>query len=320
LHCASAINFSTYVLNFNRIMTKSFIRFSLYALSSLILFVAVAVCALLWNSHRKINRVISVAVTPVAYTNDASSVERGKYLYQARGCAECHGENGAGKTFINDPNGLSARGANLTLGSGSTVKNYTEQDWVRSIRHGIKPDGRPLFIMPSEDYARFSDKDVADIVAYVRALPAQETAQGSLFQLPLIVKLVYGAGILKDSAAKIDHSLPPAQAVPTGVTLEHGRYLVQTCAGCHGQKLEGGKIVGAPPDWPPAANLSARAGGVMSKYLTIEQFKTMMHTGVRPDGSKVNSAMPFQSFQHINDVDLQAMHLYLRSLSSDSTK
>jgi mono/diheme cytochrome c family protein len=297
-------------------MAKRFIRFSLYAVSSLIVLAIVAVSTLLWNSHRKLNRVMSVNVAPVAYASDAASIERGKYLFQARGCAECHGENGAGKTFIDEPNGFYARGANLTSGSGSAVKPYTEKDWVRSIRHGIKPDGRPLFIMPSEDYARFSDKDVADIVAYIRALPAQQAEAGSLYRLPLIVKLVHGAGILKDSAEKIDHSQPPAQPVPVGVTLEHGRYLVQTCTGCHGAKLEGGKIAGAPPHWPPAANLSGSTDSVMGKYLTTEQFKTMMHTGVRPDGSKVNSTMPFQSFQHINDVDLQAMHLYLRSLGT----
>ena len=297
-------------------MTRKLLRFSLYTAASLLIVAAIAAAALLWNSHRKINRVISVAVTPVAYASDHMAVERGKYLYQARGCAECHGDSGAGRVFVNEPNGLYARGANLTLGSGSAVRKYTEQDWVRSIRHGVKPDGRPLFFMPAEDYARFSDNDVADIVAYVRSLPAQDAEPGPLHQLPLIVKLVHGAGILKDSAEKIDHSLPPAQPVPVGATLEHGRYLVQTCAGCHGLKLEGGAIAGAPPDWPPAANLSAGQSGVMGKYLSAEQFKTMMHKGERPDGTKVSEVMPFKSFQHINDVDLQAMFIYLKSLGA----
>ena len=297
-------------------MTKKLFRFSLYTAVSLIVLAAVAVTALLWNSHRKIHRVMSVAVAPVAYSSDTTAVERGKYLYQARGCAECHGDSGTGRAFVDAPDGLYGRGANLTLGNGSAVQKYTEQDWVRSIRHGIKPDGRPLFLMPSEDYARFSDKDVADIVAYVRALPAQDAEPGPLYRLSLIVKLVHGAGILKDSAEKIDHALPPAQPVPAGATLEHGRYLVQTCAGCHGQNLQGGSIPGGPPDWPPAANLAAGQTGVMGKYPSAEQFKTMMHTGAWPDGSKVNSVKPFLSFQHINDVDLQAMFIYLQSLGS----
>lgn len=297
-------------------MTKKLLRFTAYTAASLIVLAAVAATTLLWNSHRKIHRVVSVAVTPVAYASDTTAVERGKYLYQARGCAECHGDSGAGRAFVDEPNGLYGRGANLTVGNGSAVRKYTEQDWVRSIRHGIKPDGRPLFLMPSEDYAGFSDKDMADIVAYVRALPAQDAEPGPLYRLPLIVKLVHGAGILKDSAEKIDHARPPTQPVPVGATLEHGRYLVQTCAGCHGPKLQGGSIPGGPPHWPPAANLAAGQSGVMGKYLSAEQFKTMMHTGVRPEGGKVNSVMPFQSFQHINDVDLQAMFIYLKSLGA----
>jgi mono/diheme cytochrome c family protein len=291
-------------------------RITLYALGAVTSLVVVASAALVWNSDRKINRVISLAVAPIAYSTDATAVERGKYLYQARGCAECHGDNGTGQTFINDPNGLYARGANLTLGTGSAIRKYTELDWVRSIRHGVKPDGRPLFIMPSEDYSRFSDNDVADIVAYVRSLPAQDAEPGPLYRLPLIVKLVHGAGILKDSAEKIDHSLPPQQPVPVGATLEHGRYLAQTCAGCHGAKLQGGNITGAPPDWPPAANLTAGQTGVMGLYQSVDQFKNMMHTGARPDGSKVNSAMPFKSFQYINDTDLGALFVYLKSLGA----
>ena len=42
----------------------------------------------------------------------------------------------------------------------------------------------------------------------------------------------------------------------------------------------------------------------------------MMHKGERPDGTKVSEVMPFKSFQHINDVDLQAMFIYLKSLGA----
>ena len=53
----------------------------------------------------------------VPLREDVASIERGRYLFASRGCADCHGANGAGHTFINDPNGLLVRGPNLTSGA-----------------------------------------------------------------------------------------------------------------------------------------------------------------------------------------------------------
>ncbi len=300
---------------------KKPLKITLYAFGAALMVVALAVAALLWNSHRKINRVVDVAAAAVPFVDLADvalkteAVARGKYLYEARGCIECHGANGAGKTVIDDPNGLFVRGANLTPGKGGAVGSYTERDWVLAIRHGVKPDGRPAFIMPSQDYNRLTDGDLADLVAYIRTLPPVDGA-GTEIRLPLIVKLVHGAGILKDAAEQIDHRLPPSTPVPVAATVEHGRYVAQTCIGCHGAKLEGGPIVGAPPHWPPAANLNGDQAGAMARYQTVEQFKTMMRTGQRPDGSKVNSAMPFEALKLTNDTDIEAMYKYFKSLGT----
>ena len=48
------------------------------------------------------------------------------------------------------------------------VAHCSADDWVRTVRHGVKPDGTPLFIMPSDDYARFSDADLAALTALMR--------------------------------------------------------------------------------------------------------------------------------------------------------
>jgi mono/diheme cytochrome c family protein len=294
---------------------KKTLKITLYILGILVMLAALVAAVLLWNSQHKINRVVEVTAAAVPYAAGSDSVERGKYLYQARGCAECHGDNGAGKTVIDDPNGLFVHGANLTQGKASAIRNYTELDWVRAIRHGVKPDGRPAFIMPSQDYNRFTDGDLADLVAYVRALPPVD-GTGTEIRLPLIVKLVHGAGILKDAAEQIDHTLAPSQPVPMGATVEHGQYVAQTCIGCHGAKMEGGPIAGAPPDWPPAANLNGDKAGPLVRYQNLEQFKTMLHTGIRPDGSKVNAAMPFAAFKFMNDTDTEALFKYFKSLGA----
>jgi mono/diheme cytochrome c family protein len=95
--------------------------------------------------------------------------------------------------------------------------------------------------------------------------------------------------------------------------VEHGAYVAATCRGCHRENLEGGPVGGAPPEWPPAANLTP-SGGVMARYDSAEKFVAMMRTGNRPDGTKVNDAMPFMSLRNMNDTDLNAVYAYLRSL------
>lgn len=263
--------------------------------------------------ERKMQRRIDVKVQPVALREDAASIERGRYLYLSRGCTECHGINGAGREFINDGKGMRIHAPNLTPGQGSAVANYNAEDWVRTIRHGVKPNGRPAIVMPSEDYARFTDDDLAALVAYIRKMPAVD-GQGAVLQMPALVKTLYATGVMHDAAEIIDHSLPPSQPVPETVSPQHGAYVVNSCIGCHGAQLSGGKIPGTPPEWPAAANLTPGEGTAMSHYPTPQAFAQMFKTGKRPDGTSVSQVMPFLSLKEMNDTDVQALYLHLKSL------
>ncbi len=261
--------------------------------------------------ERKRERVIKLDVKTISVVADAAALERGKYLFMSRGCGDCHAANGAGRAFINEPGGgLYVRSPNIT--PGGVVAAYTELDWVRAIRHGVKPDGRPLFIMPSEDYNRFTDRDLAALIAYARGLPSVSGGSAE-FRVPLLVKALYVVGVVKDSAEKIDHSLPPASPVPEGVTPEHGKYVANLCIGCHGDGLSGGKIPGGPPDWPAASNLTPGPGTVLTVYDSAEKFKAMFRSGKRPDGSAI-TVMPFETLREINDTDVSALYAYLKQL------
>ena len=259
-------------------------------------------------------RRIDITVAPVALRGDAAAVERGRYLYSSRGCVDCHGANGGGATLADDGKGLKLAGPNLTAGN-PRMASYQPTDWVRSIRHGVGTDGRVLRLMPSEDYNRLTDDDLASIVAYVRQLAPQSGQEHGIIQLPLPGRVMYGLGRIPEAVTKIDHSLPPAKAVPEGVTLDHGRYVAQMCAGCHGARLLGGKIAGAPPDWPAAARLVPGEGNVMPRYKDAEAFVTMMRSGKRADGSAI-AVMPFASLKTMSDTDLRALHLYLAQLGA----
>lgn len=263
--------------------------------------------------ERKMQRTVGVQVRPVALRSDAASIERGRYLYLSRGCTECHGVNGAGGDVMNDGKGMHVHAPNITPGPGSVVANYSATDWVRTVRHGVKPDGRPAIVMPSEDYARMTDDDLAAMVAYLRHMPPAE-GRSAVLQMPPLVKALYAAGVMHDAAEVIDHRLPPSAPVPEAVTIEHGAYVANSCIGCHGSRLSGGKIPGTPPEWPAAANLTPGEGSAMGHYPTVESFAEMFKTGRRPDGTELSKVMPFTSLKEMSDTDVRATYLYLKSL------
>jgi mono/diheme cytochrome c family protein len=267
------------------------------------------------QADAKMRRHVDVPAHPIVLRTDTPSIERGRYLFNSRGCTDCHGASGQGRTFINDGKGMLVAGPNISPGPGNVVSHYLAEDWERTIRHGVKPNGRPLMIMPAEDYNRLTDDDLASLVAYVRQLPPV-AGQGAVLQLPMPVKALYGLGLINDAAATIDHSLPPQQPVPEGVTAEHGRYVASMCMGCHGARLAGGKIPGAPPDWPAAAKLTPGQGSAMPRYVNAQAFVAMLRSGLRPDGSAVSTVMPFEALKHLNDTDAQALYAYLSTLEA----
>lgn len=293
---------------------KRWIKIPLIGLAAVLAAGTATVVFAVHNSQSRMTRSIVQPAYALALKDDAASIERGRYLFQSRGCADCHGHDGAGRVFVNDEGmGLKLAGPNISPGPGSVVAHYQAEDWERTLRHGVKPSGRPLMVMPAEDYARWTDGDVAAVAAYVRALPP--VAGGpAVLQLPLPVRVMYGLGLMPDAAERIDHTLPPAQPVPEGVTTRHGQYVANGCIGCHGAQLSGGKIPGAPPDWPAAANLTPGEGSAMARYADPAAFRAMLRSGRRPDGSAVSRVMPFEALAQMNDTDIDAAYVYLKSL------
>jgi mono/diheme cytochrome c family protein len=261
-------------------------------------------------AERKMARKVDIAVKPVAYTTDPQALLRGKYLYESRGCTHCHGVDGAGRLFV-DNGSLRLAGPNIS--PAGVAAAYKPEDWVRILRHGVKPNGRPAMIMPSEDYNRFTDSDLASLVAYTRSL-APVQGMTAVLELPLPVRILYAFGAIKDAAEKIDHSLAPAQPVPEAVDAKHGAYVANMCIGCHGERLSGGKIPGGPPDWPAAANLTPGEGSSMTRYKDSAAFIAMLRSGKRPDGTPIK-VMPFESLAKLNDVDSQALYEYLKTVA-----
>ena len=262
--------------------------------------------------EKKMLRHIDVPATAVALVNDAAHVARGRYLFNTRGCATCHGADGAGAVVIDTPPMLVVS-PNITAGANSVTRGYTSTDWVRTLRHGVKPNRTPVMIMPSEDYSRLTDDDVAALIAYAQQL-APVAGRSAVVRLPVAVKVMYAFGKVRDAAEIIDHALPPPVPVAATVSVAHGAYVAQSCIGCHGMHLSGGRIPGAPYDWPAPANLTPGAGSVMQRYPSADLFMAMLRSGQRPDGSAISPVMPFPALREMSEVDVRALYAYLQTL------
>jgi len=265
-----------------------------------------------FGSERKMHRQVAVNVAPIAVATDQAALTRGAYLYKSRGCAECHGVDGAGKVVIDD-GGFYVKSPNIVPSGATGTANYKPDDWVRTIRHGVKPNGEPVFIMPSEDFNRLTDADVGAIVGYVGSLPPANGTPAEM-RVPLIVRFLYAAGAVKDAAEKIDHSLPPQQPPNDSDELAHGAYVAAACKGCHNDAFSGGPIPGAPPSWPAAANLTAGSESVLPRYPDAAALIAMFRSGRRPDGSAVSTVMPFGMLKEISDDDASALYGFLKTL------
>jgi mono/diheme cytochrome c family protein len=248
------------------------------------------------------------------------AIERGKHLVSARyGCMDCHGENFGGGVMVDDPAMGSLLGPNLTLGEGSVTREYAAADWDRIVRHGIRKDGRPA-LMPSEDFVKMSDRELSDVITYIRSLPPVDNAVPESSLGP-VGKIMLATGKLRLSVhAVTDHEAAhAADPPPAGETLEFGAHIAQVCTGCHRADLQGGPIVQGPPDWAPARNLTPHEDGLAG--WTFEQFDSAMRKGVRPNGEALKAPMSIMTpyAANMTETEMKALWLYISSIEAKPT-
>lgn len=290
---------------------KRWIRIGLVGVAGLALVAAMAVAAATWRGGQRLTQTLRPPVSRLQIPADAAALARGRYLYAAIGCAGCHQADGAGRVLWDG--GLTVlRSPQIAPGRGSAVTGYQGEDWVRAVRHGVGRNATALLSMPSVDYQHLSDADLGAVAAYVGTLPPLDQAPRR-HDISWRFRALIGAGVVPLAPDLLVPGVQPAAAQAPAVTEAWGRYLAQTCVGCHGERLSGGKIPGLPPGTPPAANLTAAADGAMSRYPTLAQFQAMLKSGRRPDGSKV-AVMPFESLSRLDDTDTAALYLHLKSL------
>ena len=263
-------------------------------------------------SERRFRKTYNVEPGPVVVRSDAPTLARGQHIAVTRGCTDCHGEAMSGKVFIDAPPMARLFASNLTPGRGGVGGTYRDADWVRAVRHGVGPEGKPLLFMPSHEFHALSDEDVGALVAYLKSLPPVDNTLPENSVGPLGRVLYLTGQVPLVPAELIDHKAPRRPAPAAGTTPEYGAYLATGCTGCHGPGLSGGTIPGGPPDAPAAANLTMHESG-LARW-TEQDFFRAMREGRRPDGSELDSFMPWRTTARMTDEEIKAIWAYLQSV------
>jgi mono/diheme cytochrome c family protein len=182
---------------------KRFLKVVGILIGALVAIVAITLVTVIVLSNRRQAAHYEVDCPSVTLPTGEDALAEGRRLFTTRGCVDCHAEDGGGKVIMDAPPGLLV-GTNLT----EVATRYSDQDFVRAIRHGVAKDGRPLLMMPSLEFWEMSDRDVGMILAYVRSLPRVERDLPTSELRPLGNALHVFGLFPAISAEKIDHDAP----------------------------------------------------------------------------------------------------------------
>jgi len=265
------------------------------------------------SSSSRVNRKYDIAPDDVTVHNNEEVLARGQHLVEI-GCTDCHGADLSGKAVINEAPVASIFASNLTAGQGGIGESYSDVDWIRAIRHGVGPDGKPLLVMPSQVYYYYSDDDVAAIVAYAKSV-APVNNELPPRQLGPVGRTLFTAGMLPAPAAElVDHTASRPPAPEPGVTAAYGEYIAgRGCADCHGANFAGSSVPGGlpAPNLTPAGNLA---------NWSEDDFIATIRSGFTPEGHQLDSKeMPWPTYSLMTDEELQAVWLFLQELPAEQS-
>ena len=239
-----------------------------------------------------------VAATPVVIPGDP--VE-GLRVATRVGCLGCHGEDGGGTELWGEPGKFKVYSANLS----ETRKNYDDAGIESLLRKGRTHDGHRPLGMPVFMFEHLSDREVRDITAWLRSIPAVANPGLKKTWLSDEVKKQ-----LDDGTYPYDDDQPTPGMVPPDVPptdpIALGKHLAYTsCTECHGRDLNGWSTDDPTPSL------------IVAKAYTSETFSRLMKTGIAANGKETKtgfmSSVARGRLAILTDAEIDALKRYLDS-------
>ena len=256
-----------------------------------------------------------------------ADIESGRYLAIAADCMACHtapaGKPYAGDYAIESPLGT-IYATNITPSKTAGIGNYTEAQFARALREGVRADGSHLYpAMPYTSYSMLTDSDVHKLYSYfMHAVEPVNDPAGSQTKLPFPFNVrmsMLAWNVIFLDAKRFVPDASKSQQINRGEYLADG---LAHCSTCHTPRnfLMGEKgglaLAGAPLGPWHAPNITAdKVSGVggWSDAELVQYMKTGHVEGKGQAGGAMAEAVT-NSFQHLRDDDIAAIVAYLRTV------
>ena len=256
---------------------------------------------------------------------DRALVERGHYIFDAAGCGSCHAgvKPLAGGRPIETPFGT-FYSPNITPDKKYGIGAWSEEDFVRALRHGRMPNNQHLFpAFPYTSFTGMTREDMHALYAYLMTQPAY-AVKNKPHKLPPLFRSRAMVGQWKAVNFRPGPFKPDRSE---SREWNRGAYLANAlghCGECHTprgmlggmnrSRLMAGNRKG--PGGIPVPNITPDRNTGIGLWKLHDLFN-FFDRGVKPDGSSVSGRMAEvlgASTMRLTPADKRALEVYLMSL------
>lgn len=275
--------------------------------------IALTVVILSVQGHGLATRSVGGEFQPLRTAPDSSLIERGRHLSEIR-CAGCHaGDPARPDVLSGGRDNLLARIGGSALGTlvapnltpAGDLGRASDLEIARAIREGISVHGGPLLLMPSATFRLVSDRDLAALIAFLRAQPAVATTPPAR-RLTWLTDFLLGLHRIEDSV--VPPVIVPVADIPPDSLARYGRYLADYlgCRKCHGAALRGGARGQLEPLGSDLVAFAARHDS--------SAFERAVRRGTAADGRAIDPGrMPWQEYGRLTDSEVGALYQLMSS-------
>jgi len=256
------------------------------------------------------------------------NAERGAYVLRLAGCATCHTAPKGGKFLAGGRELKSPFGSffppNITPDPETGIGGWSGEDFVRALRHGKSPDGKPYYpAFPYTSYTRMTHQDMVDLKAYLDTIePVRNRVPDHKLSFPFSVR----AGMYVWRSLFFDtEPLSPDPA--RSEAWNRGAYIVKGpghCNECHtprnvfGALQRDRALSGNPkgPDNEPVPNITGHPKKGLKDW-SLDDVVSFLQIGLKPDGDFAGGAMSSvieDATGKLTEADVTAIATYLKSL------
>ena len=251
----------------------------------------------------------------------AQDVENGRLVFLSMGCASCHMAPGSedaavlagGKAFPSDFGTFFA--PNISSDDTYGIGAWSDLEIATAIIKGTSPDQRHYYpAFPYASYEQVASTDIADLIAYLRTLPPDQTAsKDHEVAFPFNIRATLGGWKLLFTRRGwvVDGDLTPEQ--------QRGRMLVEAmghCGECHTPRNAlGGMKRDAWLAGAPIPGGKGRTPDLRPEHLqwTQNDIVAYLRTGLTPAYDSAGGEMVdvIANTSQLPVADLEAMAAYL---------